>query len=447
MRRFYLNLYAFLLVSIFLTSVGANWIMEMYLKKAYEEKIRLYNQEISRGCFYLLAKELQGLDEAEISAKLKELQIHFGYPLVVQKISNLALTPQETTIFFQGNVVIRNDDTLYLQRLQDSEYAMVMGPLTVFELGIMYQIVSFVTVGAFMSVFSLAWAFYFWRQLSMISNAAKAFGNGELSARVRICFLSPTTAIARVFNGMADQIEMLISSHKELINAVSHELRTPISRIRFGFERVYDGDALERTRQIAGIRKDINELEDLVTELLSYAKMEGSRNQGRLPQCPLLPWIEALVALAQETLTVPITFVHEGLDRSGIVSFDPRLLERALHNLLQNANRFARTGIHLTLVADATEVRLIVEDDGPGIPEKDRERIFEPFVRLDSSRNREFGGYGLGLAIVRQIARHHHGRVAARPSLFGGAAVEMTWPLVDTGLPSSNRYNKTSCFQ
>ncbi len=298
----------------------------------------------------------------------------------------------------------------------------------------MDYVISFVIVGAFMAVFSLAWAYYFWRQLSMISNAAKAFGNGELSARVKICFLSPTATIARVFNGMADQIEMLISSHKELINAVSHELRTPISRIRFGLERVYDGDALERTRHISGIRKDINELEDLVTELLSYAKMEGSRSQGRLPQYPLLPWIEALVALAQETLTVPITFVHEGLDRSSIASFDPRLLERALHNLLQNANRFARSGIQLTLAADATEVKLIVEDDGPGIPEKDRERIFEPFVRLDSSRNREFGGYGLGLAIVRQIARHHHGWVTARPSSSGGAALEMTWPLVDTGL-------------
>lgn len=438
MRRFYLNLYSFLLVSILLTSAGSNWIMDVYVKKVYEEKIRIYDQEISRGCFYLLAKELQGLNEAEMSSKLKELQSHFGYPLAVQKSSSLALTPQETAIFSQGNVVIRDNDSLFIKRLQESEYAMLMGPFAEFELSVMDYVISFVIVGAFMAVFSLAWAYYFWRQLSMISNAAKAFGNGELSARVKICFLSPTTAIAKVFNGMADQIEMLISSHKELINAVSHELRTPISRIRFGLERVYDGDKSERTRHISGIRKDINELEDLVTELLSYAKMEGSRSQGRLPQCPLLPWIEALVTLAQETLTVPITFVHEGLDRSSIASFDPRLLERALHNLLQNANRFARTGIHLTLVADATEVRLIVEDDGPGIPEKDRERIFEPFVRLDSSRNREFGGYGLGLAIVRQIARHHHGRVAARPSLFGGAAVEMTWPLVDTGLPSAN---------
>lgn len=438
MRRFYLNLYSFLLVSILLTSAGSNWIMDMYVKGVYEEKIRVYDQEISRGCFYLLAKELKGLDEAEISDKLKELQAYFGYPVAVQKSSSLALTPEETAIFSQGNVVSRNNGSLLLKRLQGSEYAMLMGPFKEFDPGVMGQIVSFVTVAAFMAVFSLAWAYYFWRQLSMISNAAKAFGNGDLSARVRICFLSPTMAIARVFNGMADQIEMLISSHKELINAVSHELRTPISRIRFGLERVYDGDALERTRHISGIRKDINELEDLVTELLSYAKMEGSQSQTRLPQGPLLPWIEALVDLAGETLKMPITFVHEGLDRSSIVSFDPRLLERALHNLLQNADRFARTGIHLTLVADATVVKLIVEDDGPGIPEKDRERIFEPFVRLDSSRNREFGGYGLGLAIVRQIARHHHGRVAARPSLSGGAALEMTWPLVDTGLSSTS---------
>jgi signal transduction histidine kinase len=432
MRRFYLNLFSFLLVSIFLTSIGANWIMGIYFKKTYEEQIRHYNVEISRGCFYLLGKELKGLGESEFPAKIKELQVHFGYPLAVKKNSDLTFTPEETILFSQDKIILRDDNSLYLQRVHDSDYVMLMGPITEFQTRPFDTFVSFVTVAAFMTIFSLAWAYYFWRQLSMISNTAMAFGNGDLSARVKTCFLSPTTAIAKVFNSMADQIELLISSHKELINAVSHELRTPISRIRFGLEQVHNGDNVERTRHISGIRKDINELEDLVTELLGYAKLEGRRNETRLPQGPLLPWIEQLIVLTKETLTVPITFVHEGLERTSLVSFDPRLLERALHNLLQNADRFARNEIRLTLAANSSEVRLIVEDDGPGIPEKDRERIFDPFVRIDSSRNREFGGYGLGLAIVKQIARRHHGRIAVLPSSLGGAAFEMGWPPADS---------------
>lgn len=440
MRRLFFNLYFFLLVSILITSIGADRLMNIYFQHKHESQIRYYNQEISRGCFYLLDKELQDVAETDISSKIKELQVEFGYPIALRKSADLKLTPKEIKEYTQGKIVVRDGGNLHLRRLRGldnlqrqwgSDYAILMGPFADFHADFLDHIVGFVTVASFMAIFSLAWAYYFWRQLSMIGKAASAFGSGDLSARVKTSFLSPITAIAKVFNTMADQIEQLISSHKELINAVSHELRTPICRIRFGLEQVYSSDETERTQHIAGIRKDINDLEDLVTELLGYAKLESSQSQTQLPKGTLLPWLQELVVLAKETLRVPITFVHTGLDASRLISYDPRLLERALHNLLQNANRFAKTGINLTLSASATEVKLTVEDDGPGIPEKDRERIFEPFVRLDSSRNREIGGYGLGLAIVRQIARCHHGRIIARRSFSGGAAFEMTWPLID----------------
>lgn len=429
MHRLFFNLYFFLLVSILLTSIGASWIMGIYFKKSHEEQIRIYNQEISRGCFYLLDKELQGLNDSEIQRKIKNLQIHFGYPIAVKKSSELAFNEKEADIYSQGKVVTREDDTLHLRRAQNRDYALLMGPFKDLQANTVDHIVGFVTVAVFMAIFSLVWAAYFWRELSKISHAAGRFGGGDLLARVKIHFLSPTAAVAKVFNNMAEQIGQLIFSHKELINAVSHEFRTPISRIRFGLEQISCTDETIRTGHIAGIRQDINELEDLITELLGYAKLESSRSQADLPRAPLVPWLEELVILARETLTVPIVFDHPGVDSALLVPFDPRLLERALHNLLQNAGRFATTAITLNLAASTTEVRITVEDDGPGIAEKDRERIFEPFVRLDSSRNREFGGYGLGLAIVKQIARHHQGRVSVHPSCTGGAAFEMTWPL------------------
>jgi signal transduction histidine kinase len=431
MSRFYFNLFSFLLISVSLTSIGANWIMGFYFKKIHEEQILTHINEISRGCFYLLGKEMDGVGEPDLVDKVKELQPHFGYPIAVRKSSEFAFNRKETALFSQGKVVVRVDGAFYLQRLPNTDYIMVMGPFVEFQTSALYTLVNILTIAAFMTVFSLAWAYYFWRQLSMISNAAIAFGNGDLSARVPAGFLSPTTAIATVFNGMADQIEQLISSHKELINAVSHELRTPISRIRFGLERVHNADESERTKHISGIHNDIHELEDLVTELLGYARMESNPDRRELPQGTLLPWLQELVVLVKETFTVPITFVYVGIDAFLMVPFDPRLLERALHNLLQNADRFAKTGIYLTLAANPTEVRLTVEDDGPGIAEKDRIRIFDPFVRLDSSRNREFGGYGLGLAIVRQIARRHHGQVTVNQSFSGGAAFEMVWPIND----------------
>jgi len=432
MRRFYCNFYCFLLVSILLTTLGVKWILTLYFKTTYQAWTLAYNQELSRGCFYLLDKELQGVAEADLPEKIKTLQVHFGYPIAVRKSAGLTLTPPEAAIYTQGKVVVRElgegESSLLLRQTQGRDNALVMGPIVEFKPNARDNVVRLLTPIVLMTLCMLAWTWYFWRELSRISQAAGAFGGGLLSARVPISFLSPITAIAGVFNRMADQVEQLIASHKQLINAVSHELRTPISRIRFGLEQADSCDAAERTQALAGIRKDIDELEELVTELLDYAKLESSQPQVEHPPGPIVAWLEELASLARETLRVPLTFAHQGVASSCLVSYNPRLLERALHNLLQNADRFARTAITLTLAVTDTEVELTVADDGPGIPEQERERIFEPFVRLDASRNREFGGYGLGLAIVRQIARCHHGRIAVQSASSGGAAITLAWP-------------------
>jgi two-component system sensor kinase ParS len=112
---------------------------------------------------------------------------------------------------------------------------------------------------------------------------------------------------------------------------------------------------------------------------------------------------------------------------------EPRLMELALSNLLANALRYARHNVIVTVMRDKEMFRLVVEDDGEGIPESDRTAIFRAFTRLDTSRNRDTGGFGLGLAIVARIAALHRGRVTAETSAtLGGARLALEWPVAQT---------------
>jgi two-component system sensor kinase ParS len=108
---------------------------------------------------------------------------------------------------------------------------------------------------------------------------------------------------------------------------------------------------------------------------------------------------------------------------------EPRLMELALSNLLANALRYAKRSVSVTVMRDKELYRLVVEDDGEGIPESDRTAVFRAFTRLDTSRNRDTGGFGLGLAIVARIAALHRGRVIAEASTsLGGAKLALEWP-------------------
>ena len=111
------------------------------------------------------------------------------------------------------------------------------------------------------------------------------------------------------------------------------------------------------------------------------------------------------------------------------MDFEPRLMARALGNVLQNARRYAKQRVEVDAAINADTCRIVIDDDGPGIPEADRARIFEPFTRLDTSRNRDSGGYGLGLAIAQRIAQWHGGNIGVEDSPLGGARFVISWPV------------------
>jgi signal transduction histidine kinase len=191
-------------------------------------------------------------------------------------------------------------------------------------------------------------------------------------------------------------------------------------------EPLREGD---RERHINAMRKDIQELEELVSESLSYSRLDRERPDLVLEPVNLNDWLKALLIDLEEELPAQRIFCELSPDSvDETVNLDGRLMGRAVKNLLRNAHRHAASRVLLRGDCGDGEARIVVEDDGSGVPEQERERIFEPFARLDSARDRESGGVGLGLAIVNQIARWHGGRVWIETSSLGGACFIIAWP-------------------
>jgi two-component system sensor histidine kinase RstB len=268
------------------------------------------------------------------------------------------------------------------------------------------------------------------KKLKMMEGAVRAIRGGDLSARAKIQGRDEVSQLANAFNGMAEHIQRLIDSQRELTRAVSHELRTPVARLRFGMEMLAETDDMEqRFDQLHLLDQDVEQLNQLIDEILTYAKLEQGTPSLKFETIELK---QLLQRVGQET-SVLNTGHHIDVceaDADVRVEAETRYLHRVLQNLAGNATRYAKSKVCLSGGVSGNQAWVRVEDDGPGIPVKDRARIFEPFSRLDDSRTRSSGGYGLGLSIVQRIAFWHGGdvEVGESPSL-GGASFTFHWPV------------------
>jgi two-component system OmpR family sensor kinase len=268
------------------------------------------------------------------------------------------------------------------------------------------------------------WSRAHWQGLQALSRVADEFGAGNLSARAGVKPGASIYPLAERINHMAGRIEGLVESQTSLLHSVSHELRTPIARLEFALELLRtaapDG-AL--TPRIAAMGGDLAELNALVGELLSLTRI-GSEQAKQPAPFALAPALRECGELLDHAVEIDVDAAPDS------VTGDRRLLMRAVGNVLRNARKYARNRIILSArrTGPAT-LEIVVEDDGPGIPQAERERIFEPFYRLDRSRDRATGGFGLGLSIARKAVELHGGTIRAEGSALGGARFVITLPM------------------
>lgn len=253
---------------------------------------------------------------------------------------------------------------------------------------------------------------------------------GDLDARAPVRSGDALGKLGDRINLMAGRIRDLVQRQRDLIQAVSHEMRTPTARIGFGLEMLAEArDDDERRRRIASLRDDLGELDDLLDELLTYLRFdESARRLDREP----LDLAELVRSVAARTTGGGAGEVEVTLETAGPVRIDghARSLRRVVDNLVRNARRHAAARVRVVAALRAGGGGVLrVEDDGPGVAAADRERVFEPFVRLDASRTRGSGGTGLGLAIVRRIVERHGGTIAVDGSeTLGGARFTVELP-------------------
>lgn len=223
---------------------------------------------------------------------------------------------------------------------------------------------------------------------------------------------------------MADNIAALIASKKQLTDGIAHELRTPLVRLRYRLEM--SENLSEQETQ--ALNRDIGQLEALIEELLTYARLDRPQNELQLSKPDLPAWLASHIEDVQ-SVNPERTLLLSPLVSGDYGALDLRLMERVVDNLLNNALRYCRSTVQISLQLHGNLATLRVDDDGPGIAPQARETVFEPFVRLDPSRDRATGGCGLGLAIVRSVSQAMEGTVSCEQSEMGGARFIFRWPV------------------
>ncbi len=285
----------------------------------------------------------------------------------------------------------------------------------------------------FYAIIALALMIWIWpltRDLRALEKAAAQFGNRNWSFNAPIKPHSQIYPLAQTFRRMAARIDGLIASHKDMSNAVSHEIRTPLSRMKFEIELAQKVRTVEEIhRYLEHIKSDIAAINDLVTATLSYAILERADvalNISAHNFTTLIPAIAESVGHNTRTgIQISSTVQADASD----VRCDAHLMETVLKNLLYNATRYAKHSIGVSFSVERGVNRLLVDDDGPGIAEADRQRVFDSFVQLDRAAGRKTG-FGLGLAIVKRAIEWHGGQVCVTESPLGGARFCVTWPVM-----------------
>ena len=262
-------------------------------------------------------------------------------------------------------------------------------------------------------------AYLFARRLSapirLFARAAERLGRDPRAPPLSISGSSEITVATQAFNDMQERLRLYVEDRTAMVGAIAHDLRTPLTRLRFRIE-----NAPEDVR--AKMAADLDQMEEMISAALTFVR-DATRPGERTP-LELSSLLESLCDEMAETGAQTEVECGEKVVLEG----DPLALRRLFTNLLDNAVKFGGRARARVFRQDANVV-VEIEDDGPGIPNEETERVFEPFYRREPSRSRQTGGIGLGLAVVRSVARGHGGDVSLLNRRGGGLTARVQLPL------------------
>ncbi len=278
-------------------------------------------------------------------------------------------------------------------------------------------------------------AFQLTRPVRKLQRAVERFGRGDLSARAGSVRKDELGDLARTFDRMAERLETLLSAERRLLLDISHELRSPLARLGVAIELARSGDDTDSA--LNRIQKESDRLNSLVGQLLQVTRAEGDPGSLRRDLVRFDDLVRELVEeSALEAAAHGCTVQYQSREPI-TVSGDPELLRRAVENVIRNAIRYSPrdTAVEVTLARTNGHAVVAVRDHGPGVPEEALPRLFDPFYRVESDRNRTSGGIGLGLSIARRAIELHKGAIRAR-NAAPGLEVALELPVTQTTDPA-----------
>lgn len=415
------------------TYAGALFLVPELILNTFNERYIAYNLEQARGVQNLIVKQFKRVPESQWPQVAQELAGDFA-PLAIELLPRTGpdLSDEERQRLDAGQNVVRLGDWGYYETaiapLNERWLVALRNPPDPFDINLLSWGIT-VLIGAALLGCLLLWLWPHWRDLERLKATAQLLGQGHLAQRTMISPRSNIGALAAVFDTMAQDLEQLLTQQRELLNAVSHELRTPLTRLDFGLVLLYDELPAASRKRLMQLVGHVRELDELVLELLSYSRLQTPGQPVERVEVSLLEFVDSILgSFAEELDSRGVCWEVRGGGEQRF-ELDPRMTARALQNLIRNAMRYCDRRLLLDLGLDAQGNCLIsVEDDGIGIPEQERERIFQPFYRLDRSRDRATGGSGLGLAISRRVIESQGGLLTVGQSPLGGARFSIFLP-------------------
>lgn len=400
-------------------------------------EVRRISEQLARATVYLLIDELVRYPAAEQAEKLAALskEHRFGFDLQLLTVDKTNLDADQLRRIEEGETVMALDQGGAAIRI----FAGVNETPWVFMLGPVYQVnaypaylLLFIAVLGLSMVGILVYMLvrHLERRLQDLESAASRIAQGHLSVRVVEGGSDSVGRLAVRFNEMAARLKVLINVQGDMVRAVAHELRTPLARLRFGLDMAASAHEQEaRSKYLQGMDQDVDDMDALLDEMLTYARLEAGMPSMRFSRIELNAVVTQVVRELQPLYAGIELVVMNTTAIQCWVDAEVRYLHRAIQNLVSNAQRHARQRVSIACWVQDELCYIAVEDDGPGIDEQLRDKVFTPFFRMDDSRTRSSGGHGLGLAIVKRIMYWHAGRVRIEGgSHLGGARVVLVWP-------------------
>lgn len=404
MARLFISLYIFITLALIGLSAGL-------------ERIFIISDDLQTNENYTSILQLANNQNMDLQALVTDLQLTGKIKLM----NDIAWSPTDLDKLRNGQVLTFLDaevgEQLYVQidpqQLLEVSLPQIQSNSKQFYI---YSTVFFLCLGAAIAL----WIWPLWRDLtSLQKTVSNVLPDGSI-AKNHLSKNSLIAPIAQAINQMRSQINELIQNQRELSGAVAHEFRTPLARLKF---------ALAMQPQTANapwldMQKDVNELEQLVQEMLDYASTNVQLPEMNWTEIPLKQLCQQIIERLENShlqgIQTNITSTGEIKNDIKILA-DEHFIERAISNLVVNAGRYANKKLEINLYRNKQKIEISIEDDGKGVAENMREKIFSPFFRPDESRNRTQGGAGLGLAIVKRIVDWHKGKCFVTNSHLGGA--------------------------